>query len=176
MDLKVKKIVSVLVSLMAIVPLYIFLHEGGHALTAVLCGARITEFSVLGAYMRYEGGVFTPGALSLFYVAGMGLPVLVSALYMLAYRSGTDGVFYRIFSFLFLLVPLGSVLGWAVAPVLCLLGQTPQGDDAAKFMESSGLSPWAVLLGAVALFAAILFAAWKKRIFQDYWAAVKRSA
>ena len=62
MNLKVKKILSLLASAVLMVPAYILLHEGGHALVAVLCGARITEFSVLGAYMGYEGGVFTPAA------------------------------------------------------------------------------------------------------------------
>ena len=59
MDLKAKKIVYMFVSLVLAVPIYIVLHEGGHALVAVLCGARITKFSILGAYMNYEGGIFT---------------------------------------------------------------------------------------------------------------------
>ena len=46
-------------------------------------------------------------------------------------------------------------------------------DDAVKFLASSGLSPWAVSLGAAALFAFCLFLAWKKKIIQNYWAAVK---
>ena len=173
MNLKVKKILSLLASAVLMVPAYILLHEGGHALVAVLCGARITEFSVLGAYMGYEGGVFTPAALSLFHIAGMLLPVLAAVIYMLAYESKAEGVFYRIFSFVSLLMPLGSLLAWVVMPVFSLAGRAPQDDDAVKFLASSGLSPWAVSLGAAALFAFCLFLAWKKKIIQNYWAAVK---
>ena len=68
-----KKLVSLFVSLILMFPAYILLHEGGHALAAISCGARITEFSILGAYMRYEGGRFTAVTLSLFHAAGMRL-------------------------------------------------------------------------------------------------------
>ena len=173
MNLKVKKILSLFASILILIPLYVALHEGGHALTAVLCGARITQFRILGAYMAYEGGRFT-SLLSLFHISGMLLPVLVSILYSLAYRSRIESIFYRIFSFLFILIPTGSILAWVIVPILYLLGQAPQTDDAAKFIDSSGLSPWVVLLGAILLFACCLFLAWKKKIVQNYWATVKR--
>ena len=174
MNLKVKKILSLFASILILIPLYIVLHESGHALTAVLCGARITQFRILGAYMAYEGGIFTSFTLSLFHISGMLLPVLVSILYSLTYRSRIESIFYRIFSFLFILIPAGSILAWMIVPVLYLLGQAPQTDDAAKFIDSSGLSPWVVLLGAILLFACCLFLAWKKKIIQNYWATVKR--
>ncbi len=47
-----KKLLSLFASILIAVPLYILLHEGGHGLVAVLCGACITDFSILGAYMR----------------------------------------------------------------------------------------------------------------------------
>ena len=171
-----KKLVSLFVSLILMFPAYILLHEGGHALAAVSCGARITEFSLLGAYMRYEGGRFTAVTLSLFHAAGTLLPVILAVVYMLAYRSGSRSVFYRIFSFFALLMPVGSILGWVVVPVLCLLGEAPGTDDAAKFIESSGLSPWIVLGGAALLFAGCLLLAWRKKIPQNYWMAAKGDA
>ena len=174
MNLKVKKILSLFASILILIPLYVALHEGGHALTAVLCGARITQFRILGAYMAYEGGIFTSLTLSLFHISGMLLPALVSILYSLAYRGRIESIFYRIFSFLFILIPTGSILAWVIVPILYLLGQAPQTDDAAKFIDSSDLSPWVVLLGAILLFACCLFLAWKKKIVQNYWAAVKR--
>lgn len=172
MDLKVRKILSLFAGILFAIPIYIILHEGGHALIALFCGARITEFSILGAYMRYEGGMFTPLTLSLFHIAGMLLPVLISIVCMLVYRGAAQSVFYRIFSFLFLLILTAPALAWGFVPILYLSGQAPPGDDVTKFIESSGTSPWAVLLGAVLLLAGCLFLAWKKRIIQNYWAAV----
>lgn len=171
-----KKLVSLFVSLTLMFPAYILLHEGGHALAAISCGAKITEFSILGAYMRYEGGRFTAVTLSLFHAAGTLLPVILAVVYMLAYRSGSRSVFYRIFSFFALLMPVGSILGWVVVPVLCLLEEAPGTDDAAKFIESSGLSPWIVLGGAALLFAGCLLLAWRKKIPQNYWMAAKGDA
>ena len=80
MDLNTRKILSLFASILFTIPVYIILHEGGHALIALSCGARITEFSILGAYMRYEGGTFTALTLSLFYIAGMLLPISIPAM------------------------------------------------------------------------------------------------
>ena len=173
MDLNTRKILSLFASILFTIPVYIILHEGGHALIAPSCGARITEFSILGAYMRYEGGTFTALTLSLFYIAGMLLPVLISIAYMLLYRDAAQSVFYRIFSFLFPLILTAPALAWGIVPLLYLSDQAPPGDDVTGFIESSGASPWAVLLGAVLLFAGCLFLAWQKKIIQNYWAAVR---
>ena len=40
MDLRVQKILSLAAGILFILPVYILLHEGGHALIALLCGAR----------------------------------------------------------------------------------------------------------------------------------------
>ena len=88
-NLKVRKILAVLLSVACMIPLYVVLHEGGHALVAVMCGARITKFSILGAYMNYEGGQFSAAMFSLFHAAGMLLPLLAAILYMIAYRLRT---------------------------------------------------------------------------------------
>ena len=173
MNLKVKKILSLFASIIFIIPVYIILHEGGHTLIAVLCGAQITKFSILGAYMTYEGGTFTAMTLSLFHISGMLLPVLVSIVYMLTYQNKINRIFYRIFSLISLLIPVCSILAWVIIPILYLFDKAPQNDDATKFIDSSGLSPWAVLLGAVTLFGCCLFIAWKKKIIQNYWATLK---
>ena len=159
MDLNTRKILSLFASILFTIPVYIILHEGGHALIALSCGARITEFSILGAYMRYGGGTFTALTLSLFYIAGMLLPVLISIAYLLLYRDAAQSVFYRIFSFLFPLILTAPALAWGIVPLLYLSDQAPPGDDVTGFIESSGASPWAVLLGAVLLFAGCLFLA-----------------
>ena len=44
MDLNTRKILSLFASILFTIPVYIILHEGGNALIALSCGARITEF------------------------------------------------------------------------------------------------------------------------------------
>lgn len=173
---KGKILASLFVSLVCVMALYVALHEGGHALAAVLCGARITQFSILGAHMSYEGGGFSGAALALFDLAGMLLPVLASIASTAAYRSRLRSIPYRMFSFLFFLIPTGSILAWVMVPVLAVWGQAPPDDDVTKFISHSGLSPWAVMLGAVLLFGGCLWLAWRKRLPQDYWATVKQEA
>ena len=173
-NLKVRKILAVLLSVACMIPLYVVLHEGGHALVAVMCGARITKFSILGAYMNYEGGQFSAAMFSLFHAAGMLLPLLAAILYMIAYQSGARSIFYRIFSFLVLLLPVGAVLAWVGVPILCLAGYEPTGDDVEKFLDSSGVHPLAVTAAAALLLAGCIGLAWKKKILQNYWDAVAR--
>lgn len=172
MNLKVKIILSAFISILISLPAYIVLHEGGHALVAAFCGAHITKFSVLGAYMSFEGGAFTSTTLALMNIGGMLLPVLVAIVYMLSYRKKGTSMPYKIFSFLFLLIPIGSILAWVIVPIMYLAEKAPQNDDVTKFINNSGLSPWVVLSAASILFACCFFLAWKKKIIQNYWAAV----
>ncbi len=127
MDLNTRKILSLFASILFTIPVYIILHEGGHALIALSCGARITEFSILGAYMRYEGGTFTALTLSLFYIAGMLLPVLISIAYMLLYRDAAQSVFIEFFSFLFPLILTAPALAWGSSPSCIFPIRHPQG-------------------------------------------------
>lgn len=70
MGLMARKLGALFGSIFLLLPFYVLLHEGGHALVALLCGARVTEFSLLGAHMSYEGGAFTPLTLSLLLSPG----------------------------------------------------------------------------------------------------------
>lgn len=66
--------------------LYILLHELGHTLVAIACGAKITDFSIMRAKMSYVGGDFNQIMESLFNVAGMLLPVLVCLMFILFFN------------------------------------------------------------------------------------------
>ena len=156
MNQKVKKIIFLFISLIFSVPAYIILHEAGHSLVAILCGAKITKFSILEAYMNYDGGVFTETSLSLFHIAGMLLPVLLSIAYMMFYRSTSVNQFYRIFSFIALVMPIGAIGSWIFVPILYLFDMAPAGDDVSKFIVSSGIAPWIVVLGAITLLVVVL--------------------
>lgn len=79
-------------------PIYIILHEGGHALIASLYGAKIIEFNIMEGYIIAPGGVFSEITLALFYAAGMLTPVSIFTIYLMRYQRGTGKGFYRIFS------------------------------------------------------------------------------
>lgn len=84
------------------VMLYIFLHEGGHALVAISCGAEITTFSIVGAYTSSVGGSYTQVTGAILNIAGMALPLIISVCYMVFFfRKNRGGEFYRIFSMFF---------------------------------------------------------------------------
>ena len=167
MNQKVKKIIFLFISLIFSVPAYVILHEAGHSLVAILCGAKITKFSILEAYMNYDGGVFTKTSLSLFNIAGMLLPVLLSIAYMMFYRSTSVNQFYRIFSFIALVMPIGAIGSWIFVPILYLFDMAPAGDDVSKFIVSSGIAPWIVVLGAITLLVSCVFLPGRKRLCKN---------
>ena len=140
---------------------------------AILCGAKITKFSIFEAYMNYDGGVFTETSLSLFNIAGMLLPVLLSIAYMMFYRStSVNQIFIEFFSFIALVMPIGAIGSWIFVPILYLFDMAPAEDDVSKFIVSSGIAPWIVVLGAITLLVSCVFFAWKKKDCANYWSAV----
>ena len=92
--------------------LYTILHECGHGLFAILCGARIANFTILGAHMSCEGGIFGAVTFSLHHAAGMLLPLFVSFVYMIRYSKTRDNIFYRIFFFFFSLLLFFALRAW----------------------------------------------------------------
>lgn len=170
---KGKIIISVFGSVFLVIFLYIILHESGHCLIAALCGARITEFSILGAHMRYEGGVFNTITSSLLNAAGVLLPIIVSGVYLLCYSKTKNSLFYRIFSFMFALVPFFSLIAWIFVPMLYYSGNAPANDDVTKFINHSGIDPWIVSFAAAIILICAAALAWKKRIVQNYWQACR---
>lgn len=147
--------------------LYIFLHEGGHALVAVLCGAKITSFSIIGAHTSATGGNYTQAAAALLHLAGMLLPVVCSACYILfCFRRNREGDFYRMFSLFFWLMPTASLLAWVFVPIAFMAGDITNPDDVIQFLNVSGIHPILVMSLSAAAFAGAVLLAWKKGIIQ----------
>lgn len=149
--------------------LYIILHEMGHCIVAVACGARITEFSIFTAHMSYTGGSFTDISDLWLHANGMAFPLIVSYVYMLCYQKEKESVFYRIFSYLVVIMPTASVLAWVVIPVVYLVGNAPVGDDVTKFLNNfcTRYSPVYVTIGALVLIMITVVLMVKKRIIQN---------
>lgn len=168
-------VLSALGSALLSIFVYIILHESGHCLIAALCGAKITEFSIIGAHMSYEGGIFSPVTSSLLNAAGVLLPVVVSVMYMIFCSQTNSSAFYRIFSFMFSMIPFFAIIAWVFVPILYLFGKAPAGDDVTMFLNNSGVTPLIVSLAAATLLACAVALALKKKIIQNYWAFVAKS-
>lgn len=85
------KLVLFLAIMLFIVFMYTFLHEGGHALVAVLSGATLTTFSLsvidLGAHVDYTG-TLTPAQTVVNNLAGAGLPLLAWVVLPVLFLAG----------------------------------------------------------------------------------------
>lgn len=165
-----KKKVFVFSILLSIL-LYIVLHEAGHCIVAVSCGATITEFSILPAYMSYSGGNFTDLSYLWFDANGVVFPLILSYFHMLLYRAGIKNRIYRIMSFLCALMPAGSLLAWVVFPIAYSNGYVfAEGEDTMKFLYifSSAHNPLWVSAAAVILIAVSVILSVKKGILHNF--------
>lgn len=168
-DQKIKyTALSVAIALVA-VPLYILLHEAGHALVSILCGARVTAFSIVGAYTSSVGGNYTVLTRSLLHLAGALLPFMVSVCFLLFYKNDSGRKLYHIVVFYITIVSAGSLSAWVFVPILYLFGNVPPSDDVSQFLEVSKIHPLIVSVCAGAVVILYIMWIWKKKIIQNWF-------
>lgn len=131
------------------------LHEGGHALAAVICGGTVSLIDVnifnFSPHVTYHG-VFAPGQEALIAISGWALPLLSLLLFLILSRSGDEPLLLMI-RWIGGLSVLGSTLPWVALPLIYMGGGRP-GDDVTRFLISSGLPPLPVALVFTVLVAA----------------------
>ncbi|MFP4468469.1 MAG: M50 family metallopeptidase [Bacteroidales bacterium] len=151
----------------ALVYVYTFLHEGGHALVAMLYGGSIEKFVLgLDAHVRTSGAAFTPFGAALFHAAGAFLPLMILVIALAMYKDDHKSTHYHFFYGLFSLGIIGSMLAWVVIPLVALFSEPPAGDDVTKFLRTTGIQPLAVTFVIALLLAVMLFWIVKLRIPQ----------
>lgn len=176
MEPKKKKIIEVLVSAVVVLILYIFLHEMGHCIVAIACGATITDFSILTAHMSSVGGNYTNLSDLWLNANGALFPLIVTYVYMLFYDKKRENSFYRILSYFIAIIPACSLLAWVFIPIVYMTGNAPVGDDVTKFLYnfSSGYHPIYVSIAALLLIAVSVTIMVKKQILHNAMAETKR--
>ena len=158
---------SLLASLFTII-LYI-LHELGHTIVALACGAKITSFSIIGARMSYDGGKFNQFSISLLNAGGMLLPVLLCLIFTLTFNRKITNALYIFFSSTFFVICTGSILAWVVLPFISFFSTLPEGDDVARFLMNSQCNELIVIFAALLLFAIMIITALNKVLFKTFF-------
>lgn len=147
---------------------YVFVHESGHALVAILCGAGNVRISIISAHAWWTGGSFTAGTEAFSNAAGAALPVCVSWTAMMFYSKENKSFVYHMIYFLFFVISISSILAWVVIPAYSIFAPFPdQTDDVVKFLNTSGISPVIVSLGGVIVILFSIFIAARKQLLKD---------
>lgn len=139
--------------LLAVLLLYTFLHEGGHALLGLAFGGRLTDFSVrfwdLSAHAGLQGN-FSAWQRSLISLGGVGLPLLASVLFLALTPKKADLVleWFRLLGAAF---AFNALLAWIVTPFLYMAGRAP-GDDSTSFLDHSSMPPLLVASFALVIY------------------------
>ncbi len=155
---KIRAIAVIIAGAFALLYVYTFLHEGGHALAGLLYGGSIEKFVLgLNAHVRISGADFTPFGAALFHVAGALLPLTTLVIILGIYNPGHKNTYYHFFHGLFGFGIVGSLLAWIVIPVMAVFSEPPAGDDVTKFLQTTGIHPLMVTLASIVLAASMLF-------------------
>ncbi|HHW32161.1 MAG TPA: hypothetical protein GXX20_10910 [Clostridiaceae bacterium] len=153
---------GILLLWLSLIYLYTLLHEGGHALVAIMYGGRIDSF-VLGfnAYVSQSGANFTPLGESLFNIAGVLLPAICLAVALKFYnRNVVNPIYHYIYGTITIAV-IGSFLASVVIPLISLFTEPPVDDDISKFLQVSGLNPLLVSFTAIMIILLFLLFSYK---------------
>ena len=173
---KVKKVLYVFASALLSIILYIILHEGGHMIVMLSAGATITDFSILTAHVSGVGGNYTNASDLWLQANGALLPVIVSFIYTLFYKKESRSMFYHIFSYMFCLIPVGSLFAWVIIPFVYMQGNAPAGDDVTKFLYNFTHDYHPLLVSAVAvlIIAVGIILMIKKEIIKTYIVEIRK--
>ncbi len=156
-----------------LVAIYVFLHELGHSIVAIACGADITGFSIASAHMSYTGGQFTPASNAFLNVSGMLLPVLAFILALSAFKKDKNSILYQCCYYAACIWGIGPILAWIIVPIICMVSTPPAGDDVTKFIVNSDWHPGIVATLACALIIIILFFTFIRGIPQSFKEMIK---
>ncbi len=143
---KILPVIGCLVLVYWMVLVYIVLHEGGHALAAMLSGARIDRFDInfltSRPHVSYVGHL-TAGQRAFVSAAGPLFPVLVwfGFIGTIPGHAKPPWAYVRIISAFGI---IGSLLPGVVIPVLYQLGRPVPGEDWTRFVAYSSLNGYAV--------------------------------
>lgn len=154
--------------------IYVLLHESGHALVAILCGASNVKISVFSAHTWWKGGSFTGITQALCDVAGAALPVCVFWIAIMFYSKERKSVVYHMAYGIFFIAATSSLLAWVLIPAYSMFETFPdQTDDVVNFLSGSGISPVIVFLSAIFIIAFNVFIAIKKRLLHTVFQFIK---
>jgi len=140
------KILGSVIAALAVIFVYAFLHEGGHALAAVLAGARVTAFDlnfITGSPHVSWQGIVSPAWRAFIAISGPLLPYivwLISLISLRKHKSTTTRTGLLVVS----VVTISSLLPQVVIPVLFMRGVDLWGEDIVGFISYSRFHPLAV--------------------------------
>lgn len=94
---------------------------------------------------------------------------------MFFYKSNSEKLFYRIFSYMIALIPTASMLAWLIIPVIYIGRNAPVNDDVTKFLYNFSHDFHPLIVSAIAYMiigiGVVLMI--KNRIIQNFIAEVK---
>ena len=166
-------IMWILLSALIALPLYIFLHESGHAIIAIIGGAENVRISILRAEMTSDL-VSTPFISSLLSAAGPLFPLIIYSIAILFFRCDSKSIAHICCFYVASPFAIFPILSWVFIPIIGMVSEFPPRDDVSNFIYSTGWHPLWVLLLASVLFTLMILLITAKGVPQAFFALAKR--
>lgn len=111
------------ITMFVLMPVVVFFHECGHAVTTLLCGGKIAEFhyGVLWGYVR-PSGFFTPEQELMILLAGSGVQIAIGLLAFVASLFIASPPVVAILTYLALWSIAGTAIVYALMSALGMYG------------------------------------------------------
>ena len=161
-------------TVIAMLPIYILLHETGHTIVAIMYGAENVRISIFSASMTADFVEYTPFAHSLLNSAGMLFPVIIFSIFAFVYNPGKTSILYRCFYYSTVPIAFGPIFAWVFVPIIGMLSGFPPGDDVTNFIDNSGWHPGVVVILALILIALLVLLFSRKGIFKLIVTTIKQ--
>ena len=150
---KVQFILCIFIMSLVIIPIYIILHESGHAVIALLCGAKNIRISIFPAYATWDNFEVTPFRISLMNIFGMLFPVIIFSMIIgIFFNKNKTSIPYLCCFFTISVITIFPILAWIIVPIVGMVNELPSGDDVTNFIYNSGWHPGTVIVFALVLF------------------------
>jgi len=149
--------------------IYAFFHEAGHALVGMAYGGTVERFVFwnFNAHVVVTDAEFTAFGRALFHAAGNLFPILLTTVVFAFYKPTIRAKAYHICH----LIPVisiigGALMGWVIIPIRTIFAPV-SGEDAARFLDTTGFHPLLVVLMAILILSAFVLFAHAKGILYN---------
>jgi hypothetical protein len=139
----------------------------GHGIIGLLSGGTIDRF-ILGFNARIYiiNAQYNDFTYPLMNVFGLMLPVLILLIVLLTYKKAIENGFYHIFTYIFSIGIISSLLAWVFLPIISLFDKIPENDDVARFLNNAEIHPLFVSLIALIIFSLLILIAIRKGLLK----------
>lgn len=163
----IKKILLLLGVSVAIIYLYTFLHESGHAIIGLIHGGKIIKFEVgMFACVEFINAKFTNIEYGIMKIFGIVFPVIIMYLSLILYKPKIKNTIYQMSHIMYYIVTTSSLIAPILVSIIYKFNKLTPGDDIVDFIYSTKSNPIVVAIIFTLIMIFNIFVLYKRGTIQ----------